>query len=513
MGYRGADLDLRTSRAWSATSTNLMSGFEGTTASGAQEGRGQPGRSGSIWVDDTVLACANHAFDVALGHHAGEVRLEHLLYAMTRIEPAANALEARGVRVASLRRDAAMVVASEIPIGSGGAGTNPRRSPELEEALRLAAAHAARSGRPASVEHVLHVLVDLRGDLPGTELLVRHLPRAARDFWTSPGPMRESSYPAASHFVETPEPERFRAAPAGDYLPAHELHAEPAPAPALSAPEPTPASAASDEVLARVAQAELALSERLAKLEAAISNAPQPATPAELAIIKDRLDVIEEAILARDGDNAIGERLSALVHMLQEERAERTSALSELASEVKALAGALGWEEMEGETQEVPLVERLRNLAADLEQHRIELGASLGDRIAEIEKALAAHGQKVAEAHSAYSDELSEVHDALMKLNNNQHTLAGSLDQWRSGESGEIHLINARIGAVQEDGVRRLQMLERLCADMDALSRSSAQESPRRGFGYWLFGTDDWVKASWLKPRSKPWLRHPAPKK
>jgi hypothetical protein len=25
------------------------------------------------------------------------------------------------------------------------------------------------------------------------------------------------------------------------------------------------------------------------------------------------------------------------------------------------------------------------------------------------------------------------------------------------------------------------------------------EEGERRSFGYWLFGTDDWIKASWQK--------------
>jgi len=103
----------------------------------------------------------------------------------------------------------------------------------------------------------------------------------------------------------------------------------------------------------------------------------------------------------------------------------------------------------------------------------------------------------------AQGEELAEVHEALMKLNLNQHTLAGSIEQWRSNDAGEIHLINARIGALQEDGARRLQMLERLCTDMEAMSGSfPGEKAPRRGFRYWLFGTDDWIKASW-RPRSK----------
>ena len=51
------------------------------------------GRSGPIWVDDVVLACSNHAFDVALAHRSSEVRLEHLLHALTRIDMAADVLE------------------------------------------------------------------------------------------------------------------------------------------------------------------------------------------------------------------------------------------------------------------------------------------------------------------------------------------------------------------------------------------------------------------------------------
>ena len=57
-----------------------------------------------------------------------------------------------------------------------------------------------------------------------------------------------------------------------------------------------------------------------------------------------------------------------------------------------------------------------------------------------------------------------------MKISANQHTLAGALDNWRNNDSGEIHLINTRIGAVHEDGARRLAAIEKLCADVETLS-------------------------------------------
>ncbi len=451
MNYRGADLDLRTARTWSATSTDIIGGFEVPAGSPQQNTRAPGDRGGPIWVDETLLAAANHAFEVALAHRAGEVRLEHLLHALTRIEAASAALEARGVRVGPLRRDSAVVIASEIPVGLAAGSEAPRRAPKLEDTLRRAAANAETAGRPAGVDDVMHVLVGLKSDHPAAELLARHLPRAARDYWSTFG-----------------RPSADAAKPEGVANAAQKTGEGGAAAPAL------------EQMLARLGEFERIVSNRLAAVEATLASSR------DLQPIKDRLDIIEEAVLSRESDGAAAERLSAL------------------AADVKALAGAMGYSGANGETHQASFAERLQMLAADLEQHRIELGASLGDRVAAIESALAAQGEKAAVSHTIYAEELTEVHEALMKLNTNQHTLAGSIEQWRSNDAGEIHLINARIGAVQEDGSKRLQLLERLCMDMEALSRAPREEkSARRGFRYWLFGTDDWIKASWQK-RGKP---------
>ncbi len=480
-GYRGADLDLRTARTWSATSTDLMSGFEGPAPS-PPPGAHAPGHRASppIWVDETMLAAANHAYEVALAHGAREVRLEHLVHALTRVEAAAMILDLRGVRVAPLRRDTAILIASDIPVGLSPGGGSPRRSHELEETLRLAANHAAHAGRPAGVDDILHVLVDLRSDHPAGELVLRHLSRASRDFWSPLGAGR-APYGGPAHLVEVSDHRNASTAYLGQQRLAGGSGSEP-------------------EVLERLAAIERVLSDRLAALENALTSVP--ATPLhDLQPIKERLDLIEEALLSREGDGAIVERLSALGRLLQEERVERTNALAALATDVRTLASALGQSSASEPGLNSTFAERLQGLVADLERHRIELGSSLGDRIAAIETVLAAQGEKAAEAHTAYSEELAEVHDALMKLNVNQHTLAGSLEQWRSNEAGEIHLINARIGTVQEDGMKRLQVLERLSRDMNALALALAagEEPERRSFTYWLFGTQDWIKASWQK--------------
>jgi quinol monooxygenase YgiN len=475
MSYRGADLDLRTARTWSATSTDIMGGFEVPAGAPQQSARAPGDRGGPIWVDETLLAAANHAFEVALAHRSGEVRLEHLLHALTRVEAASAALEARGVRVGPLRRDSAVVIASEIPVGLAAGSEAPRRAAKLEDTLRRAAVSAEIAGRPAGVDDVMHVLVDLKSDHPAAELLARNLPRAAREYWSAFGrPSADAAKPERSPNAGQKTGEGGAAAPA-----------------------------ALQQMLQRLGEIERVVTGRLAAMESALSGASFGGSP-DLQPIKDRLDIIEEAVLSREGDGAVVERLSALARLLQEERAEREDALSSLVADVKALAGALGYSGANGETHHAAFAERVQTLAADLEQHRIELGASLGDRIAAIEQALAAQGEKAAVSHTMYSEELAEVHEALMKLNTNQHTLAGSIEQWRSNDAGEIHLINARIGAVQEDGTKRLQLLERLCMDVEALSRQPREEkSPRRGFRHWLFGTDDWVKASWQKRGKK----------
>jgi DNA repair exonuclease SbcCD ATPase subunit len=176
MGYRGEDLDLRTPQTGSRSASDLPA-----TELGRPRGYGLRGEP--IWVDDTVLACCNLAFDLAATHRSGEVRIEHLIYAMTRIDAAAEILEARGVRVAALRREMGIIVASEIPIGLPNGKGTPRRSEELETLLREAADLASRRSAPANIDDLVAVLAETSRELPGIAHLRRHLaPRAERDY-------------------------------------------------------------------------------------------------------------------------------------------------------------------------------------------------------------------------------------------------------------------------------------------------------------------------------------------
>ncbi len=499
MDYRGPDLDLRTSR-WSATSTDPSSWRE-ATAHASQVPSIPTGprpaaapRSSPIWVDETLLACANQAYDVALAYRSAEVRLDHLLLAMTRVEAAVAALEARGVRVAALRRDSAVAVAGEPPATGADGGVVPRRSAEFEDLLRFAAARAAHAGRAASVDDVVQVLGEASGDIPGADLIARHFPRS-RDFWGSIAPARSQPY-SGSHLFDAADPERKLTLGGGA--------APPVP--------PGADQAVVQRIFERLADMERGFADRLAALEAVMARQSLPLS-ADLSPIDSRLSAIESALHARlNGDASfafdagLADRLGAIEQALATERSERADAITALSDEISGVRSAVRLAAQSSETAQAALVEQLQQLGGGLDQHRLEIAASLGDRVATIEQALEAQNQRLADAQAAYSAELSEVHEALMKISANQQTVAGAIDNWRSNDSGEIHLINARIGAVHEDGAKRLAAIEKLCADVDTLSQLVLEDRgrPPGSFKRWLYGTEDWVKASWRRPASRP---------
>ncbi|MEO1204887.1 MAG: Clp protease N-terminal domain-containing protein [Pseudomonadota bacterium] len=182
MDYRGGDLDLRLPGNRPGGSGD---NDRGDTAFSVRDFSDAPASQGSpntpIYVDDTLMSVCNHAYDVAVAHRSADVRIEHLLYALTRIDAAAEVLEAAGIRDAGLRREGATIIASEIPIGLTNGTSKPRRSGAFEEALRLAAQQGYRRNRPASVADLLHVFLEVKPDLPGLDLLRRHIPRSYRE--------------------------------------------------------------------------------------------------------------------------------------------------------------------------------------------------------------------------------------------------------------------------------------------------------------------------------------------
>jgi hypothetical protein len=124
--------------------------------------------------------------------------------------------------------------------------------------------------------------------------------------------------------------------------------------------------------------------------------------------------------------------------------------------------------------------------------------SQVGEKLAGLEKTLAAFGQRTIDTHAAHGRDLIEVHDALVKLNSNQATLAASMDQWRLDTNNDLTFMSNRMEGLEKNVAKPVQMLESLSYNVQTLQRTTVKrEEQRSRFRQWLMGTDDWYAASW----------------
>lgn len=589
VGYRGDDLDLRTpqSHPERVDVGNWRDADNGT------RGRAHHGGAlnGPIVVDETVLACCNHAFDVALAHGAGEVRLEHLLHALTRIDAAAEALEQRGVRVASLRRDIATVIASEIPVSSKSTGS-PRRSQEFEDVLRLAASNASRRDEAVNIDDVIHIILDEEPDLPGLALLTRRGSGRRASFDTLP------SVPSRPNYLnDASRSSRYRVPAQPSYL--HENgnghntgrvdgleHAINNLIGDISSDRKSIAGAMQElqrEVLTqrdemidgfnalnqsiqssrsgsvdltplneRVVSIGRETGSKLQALEAFMDRLQrnQPSVNVDLGPLSKRLEAIEDVITARSEDHSaqVADRLAKLEDGLGKAQSRATEqhdgvlreltqvtsringALVPLAERIERQRGEVATailtplaERMDRQRGEVvsailsPLAERITRLeklnqADDTRDTQANQAiVALGERLTRIEQALASWGEQVAQANAAHNKELGEVEEVLVKLNagqiklnEGQHSASGALTAWRQEGSSILGTLLGRVETVEQQNARTAGMLEQISLLVERMHHVTAQRYLKRNrMKYWLFGTDDWISASWPSQASK----------
>jgi predicted nucleic acid-binding Zn-ribbon protein len=545
MAYRGGDLDLRTPRTWSATAPEPSP----PPAPVYERARGAY-TPGPIWVDEVVLACVNHAYDVALAHRAAEVRLEHLLHALTRIDTAAEVVEVRGIRVAALRRESATLIASELPANLPPGEAGPRHSEELEHVLRAASLIASRRNAPATVEDLLHVMLDVEPDLPGLGLLARIDPR----FQNSNGAYSRPSRPAYNnnyYYAPTSEPSSNSNQPPREIPrpPRSDVSASVGGAQngRLDALEHMLRAFSADfgndrkslgGVLAdlqrdvtnlRAAPLDVGpIADRIATIERSITAGFEQFSLAiasiendirargqDLTPVANRLEIIEEAVLSRDHEKAIrelSERLDRLETTLAGERTRAAETGAVLRGEIGQLAQAIDTHRSEIANSVLPITDRMAEFRSTVEAHQSEAGETmraLAARVAGIE-------QKIAEGHTAAREDLAEVSDAIVKLNANQHTLAGNIEQTRNdtrdglaairddlrvtstGLTGAFDALGPRVSLIEGETQRIGGTVDGLSGTVENMYRMTIERYYRRNrFWYWLFGTDDWVAASW----------------
>jgi hypothetical protein len=570
MAYRGDDLDLRIPQAAPGDLAITQPPVMGDLFSASQRSRSGTQRAAPIWVDDTVLDCCNHAYDVASAHRAAEVRIEHLVYALTRIEEAVDALEARGARVAALRREAAAVIATEIPTSNGNGKTNPRRAEAFEEVLRLAAAHAYRRQAPVAVSDILYALLDSGMEFAS---LIRLLPSAP------PRPMHHA--PEASLDVEAVR-DRIRNGP----LPQQSSRGLTADLASLSAAQVATQHSRIDamEHSIRTLTTELAnerkiLSGVLQDLQRELMAQREDTSRLGgitqdkfQAVFGDRLQSLEQAFLssrhpAGSGVEALEDRLGLLERALQAEISVTRSAVEALgakpAQDLAPLLGrldtmeeGLAAERQRAKADEQALAAAIQSVSESLGRQPDELTARIStplmehlgaqhatttDGLAEanrrlqaLEEAFAAHVARAEAAEGQAAQErsalretldrlvegvgreadasrealgrltenltqdLSELHDGLSKLGANQNVLVDTLDSEARDIAHAIAAIAGRVEGLEKASAKPVEMLSALSATVEKMHTVTIEKYYRRNrFWYWLFGTDDWLAASW----------------
>ena len=445
MSYKANDLDLRAPYA----SSPFRQGTSHDDAAGSAAWPPHPdlGRDAPIYIDQTVMACCNAAYDAAAFHGAREVRLEHLLYALTRVDAAREILEQHGLRTSQLRRDAAAAIVEAMP-GPGGA---PRSSVELETVLRRAAGRAGQDSVPASVQDLLRVLLGYGRDSPSTALLLRSAndPQQLERWGGEPPPALLSGL-QPGYAVASLQPAAVQ-----------ELVGR------LDTME-----AAMRSLVADVAADRKAMLELMAELRA--GRGEDQAAPT--ADVTQKLEEISRSM------TGLGERFEAIRAFAPSEGggdfSGRLSAMeSRLSEQPSAIADAVSF----------MLNERRAGAEGGLQPAADGGSAAPAEKIVAIEEIVRTQAERMEEASKTHERDLGEIFEALVKLGTNQQTLGNNLEAWRLDSSGDISIVS-----------NRLESLERSLQGPGSIPDAPESNGARaRSFKRWLYGTGRVLPSSW----------------
>jgi len=463
MGYKGRDLELRTPRpARSPSDATGAAPWERASNGGGVR------VPGPIAVDDTVLAACNRAYDIARFHASPEVRLEHLLHALTRVGLAVEGLAELGIRVDGLRRDTAVAIAADMPATALDADGSPPASAALADTLRRAADQAAKRHALTGVDDLIRSML---GGGPGS-------PAAALLFAAATDPQRL---------------ERWRDAP---------LRA------ALNSAAPEATAAAMGPLPVDMAEAMLGCLDTLvARVEAlqAQGAADRQAQGDLLRDVRSALEALRgevgpagaawpravEALQGKLGEldksvGGLGHRLAGI-----DKLAGASDTWRALGNRMEAIEGRIG--ALTGEL--VSCIEKacadrlgrtetgLSHLKEETEKH----WSSNGERQIALEAAVRAHLQGAEDAGKKHERDLNEIYQALVKLGANQQTLGDNFTAWRIESGGDIGIVSNRVQQLEQTVV---DLLGHLGANLEAWRQEGrAGGRDRDGFKRWLYGT------------------------
>lgn len=475
MAYRGHDLDLRVGRG---------STFRGEIGLGDAAGRK------AILVDDTLLATCNHAYEAALFYGSREVRVDHLIYALTRVAGAAQVLDDLGIRPERLRKEAASAIAAETPAAPADAQSDPDTSDELESTLRRTSERAQERGGLAGVVDLVRTILSAGRDNAAVALLTR----------ASSDPQRLERWREEANRREPSITEVLRAA-------AHTPDINPAVMARLDGleaamrtlgSEATSERRSTHDLLRQVHEALEALSAARASVSGEFTEEIKGAIDTRLHDVSDMLLSLDERLhgLGKQGGGEPLEDMRQRFEKLEEKLSVQGEELS------RALTPAVS------DRVSHLLSERLGQTEASVSQLLTGgtggVPADIGPRLAQLETAIRTQLQSAEETAKTHERDLSEIYEALVKLGANQQTLANNLNTWRLDTSGDVSIVSNRLEALE---TTVLESLGRISADLQMLRGTGSGEEPQLtggGFKRWLYGTNRVLSSSWSSDRPGP---------
>ncbi len=470
MTYKGNDLDLQAPRTAGAGRAAPVPPERPANGSATPS----PGAdSGPIAVDDTVLACCNCAYDVARFHVSQDVRLEHLLHALTRVSAAMDVLAALGIRVDTLRRETAVAIAAEMPGGPVEGHAAPHASAAFEDVLRRAADQAGKRRAPADLHDLLRTILGGGPSSPAAALLMGAADDPHRlERWRD-APLRavlDSAVPAVAPNTLAPDI-------AGTLLSRLDLM-----------------EAALRALQTQVAGDRQALGNLLRDVQAGIEMLHSEGGHTEAS---DRVQAVESLLEAKLGDldksmGTLGKRLAGI-----DKIAAASETWQQLRTHLEGVEGRIG-------TQTLDVANRIADAFSErldktesgllrLQQETERHWSSNGERDIALETSVRAHLQGAEEAGKKHERDLGEVYQALVKLGANQQTLGDNFTAWRIETGGDIGIVSNRLQQLEQN---MLDLLGHLGAELQAL-RLELREGPsnRHGFKRWLYGTGNVLAA------------------
>jgi hypothetical protein len=487
MAYKGTDLDLRTPRLATSPGETAASPLREPAGNGGGHLAGSFGAP--ISVDETVLACCNRAFDIARVHAAADVRLEHLLHALTRVGVAAEALVELGIRVDGLRRDTAVAIAADLPTSPLDVDASPRASVAFEHVLRRAADQAGRWRAPAGVHDLVRSMLGAGAGSPAAALLMKAAADPQRlERWRE-APRRgafEAAAPEASGGAATGQVASPELAQALTQALAGRLDAM------ASSLKSLEAQAAADR------QALSALLRDAQSALQALVGAGMPAAsvgPDAVEALVGKLGELEKML------GGLGNRLAGLDGL-----ASTGDAWQELRERTSAIEGLIGTQALDiANRVGAALTERLEGAQSGLrhlEEETEKRWSSNGERQIALEASVRAHLQSAEESAKKHERDLNEIYQALVKLGANQQTLGDNFTAWRIESGGDIGIVSNRVQQLERTV---LDLLGHLETDLRAWRQESrAGGNGVESFKRWLYGTSKALASGWREETALP---------